>query len=175
MTFRGSFERDLHDFAQRDPDFQRSRGGRRRRCDRNHPERALLPQARDVLLARQAGALVRCARADAGLRLQCARQEAAAHEGSSCVGDTVDSIAARFNLRYNEQKWLNATAQLVADDASALQRFVARRYDAVRLPAVQPAGRLARAGPVPRARRTSSRRCGNQLLVRTVHLSLRKR
>jgi predicted Abi (CAAX) family protease len=36
----------------------------------------------------------------------------------------VDSIAARFNLRYNEQKWLNATAQLVADDPHALKRFV---------------------------------------------------
>jgi len=40
------------------------------------------------------------------------------------VSDTVDSIAARFNLRYNEQKWLNATAQLIADDPQALQRFL---------------------------------------------------
>jgi hypothetical protein len=41
------------------------------------------------------------------------------------VSDTVDSIAARFNLRYNEQKWLNATAQLIADDPQALRRFIA--------------------------------------------------
>lgn len=40
------------------------------------------------------------------------------------VTDTVDSIAARFNLRYNEQKWLDATAQLLADDETALNRFV---------------------------------------------------
>jgi len=40
------------------------------------------------------------------------------------VADTVDSIAARFNLRYNEQKWLDATSQLVADDPRALERFV---------------------------------------------------
>lgn len=39
------------------------------------------------------------------------------------VTDTVDSIAARFNLRYNQQKWLNATAQLLADDPQALERF----------------------------------------------------
>lgn len=39
------------------------------------------------------------------------------------VTDTVDSLAARFNLRYNEQKWLSATAQLLADDPSALRRF----------------------------------------------------
>ncbi len=40
------------------------------------------------------------------------------------VSDTVDSIAARFNLRYNEQKRHNATAQLITDDAEARQRFV---------------------------------------------------
>jgi type I restriction enzyme R subunit len=40
------------------------------------------------------------------------------------VSDTVDSIAARFNLRYNEQKWLDATAQLVADDSKSLKKFM---------------------------------------------------
>lgn len=40
------------------------------------------------------------------------------------VTDTVDSIAARFNLRYNEQKWLDATAQLLLEDPAALRRFV---------------------------------------------------
>jgi hypothetical protein len=39
------------------------------------------------------------------------------------VADTVDSLAARFNLRYNEQKWVAATAQLLADDPAALRRF----------------------------------------------------
>lgn len=36
----------------------------------------------------------------------------------------MDSIAARFNLRYNEQKWLDATAQLLAEDRDALRRFM---------------------------------------------------
>jgi type I restriction enzyme R subunit len=40
------------------------------------------------------------------------------------VSDTVDSIAARFNLRYNEQKWLDATAQLIAEDSNTLRRFM---------------------------------------------------
>jgi type I restriction enzyme R subunit len=40
------------------------------------------------------------------------------------VVDTVDSIAARYNLRYSEQKWLNATAQLLADDPDSLKRFI---------------------------------------------------
>ena len=41
------------------------------------------------------------------------------------VTDTVDSIAARFNLRYGEQKWVDATAQLLAEDPAALHRFMA--------------------------------------------------
>jgi len=40
------------------------------------------------------------------------------------VSDTVDSIASRFNLRYQEQKWLDATAQLLADEPETLQRFI---------------------------------------------------
>ena len=39
------------------------------------------------------------------------------------VTDTVDSIAARFNLRYSEQKWVDATAQLLAEDSTALRRL----------------------------------------------------
>jgi type I restriction enzyme, R subunit len=41
------------------------------------------------------------------------------------VSDTVDSIAARFNLRYNEQKWLDTTVQLVAEDSNSLRKFMA--------------------------------------------------
>jgi type I restriction enzyme R subunit len=44
------------------------------------------------------------------------------------VTDTVDSIAARFNLRYNDQKWLNAIAELVSEDSDALVDFIAGRY-----------------------------------------------
>ena len=40
------------------------------------------------------------------------------------VTDTVDSIAARFNLRYSEQKWVDATAQLLAEDPTSLRRFM---------------------------------------------------
>jgi len=40
------------------------------------------------------------------------------------VTDAVDSIAARFNLRYNEQKWLDATAQLIAEDSGSLRKFM---------------------------------------------------
>lgn len=40
------------------------------------------------------------------------------------MADTVDSIAARFNLRYTEQKWVDTTAQLLAGDSTALRRFM---------------------------------------------------
>jgi type I restriction enzyme R subunit len=40
------------------------------------------------------------------------------------IADTVDSIAARFNLRYNEQKWVEATTQLLAVDPRALKLFM---------------------------------------------------
>jgi hypothetical protein len=40
------------------------------------------------------------------------------------VEDTVDSIAARFNLRYSEQQWLTATAHLLANDTAAYRKFM---------------------------------------------------
>lgn len=40
------------------------------------------------------------------------------------VTDAVDSISARFNLRYTEQKWLDATAQLIAEDSGSLRKFM---------------------------------------------------
>src|SRR5208337_5146527 len=44
------------------------------------------------------------------------------------IADTVDSIAARFNLRYGDQKWLNATVELVSEDPQAFSDFLAGRY-----------------------------------------------
>ena len=44
------------------------------------------------------------------------------------VKDTVDSISARLNLRYNEQKWVNATAELLAEDPEALNKFMEEDY-----------------------------------------------
>lgn len=40
------------------------------------------------------------------------------------VSDTVDSLAARYNLRYNDTKWLYATTELLADDPPSLHRFL---------------------------------------------------
>lgn len=40
------------------------------------------------------------------------------------IEDTVESLAAQFNLRFSEQKWLTATTSLIADDADARRRFL---------------------------------------------------
>lgn len=40
------------------------------------------------------------------------------------IEDTVESLAAQFNLRFSEQKWLAATTGLIADDAEARRRFL---------------------------------------------------
>lgn len=42
----------------------------------------------------------------------------------SIIADTVNSLAARFNLRYREQKWLNAVAQLITEDPVSMKRFL---------------------------------------------------
>lgn len=40
------------------------------------------------------------------------------------IEDTVESLAAQFNLQFSEQKWLAATTSLIADDAEARRRFL---------------------------------------------------
>src|SRR5437879_7314636 len=40
------------------------------------------------------------------------------------ITDTVDSIASQFNLRYNEQKLVSATVNLLADDPESLKKFL---------------------------------------------------
>jgi type I restriction enzyme R subunit len=40
------------------------------------------------------------------------------------VDDTVESIAARFDLRYSDEKWLYATTQLIMDSREDLQKFM---------------------------------------------------
>ena len=62
------------------------------------------------------------------------------------VSDTVDSIAARFNLRYNEQKWLDATTQLVADDPQRTAKVSFGRHNAIQRQPVQSARRHS--GPI---------------------------
>lgn len=123
MTFRGSFERDVREFTAREPDFREAVDEQ----DDDAVETILQERffhrpemfySADKLVAAYGvpaptpafvyGAL--------GKRPLPSRDQV--------IGDTVDSIAAQFNLRYSEQRWLNATAQLIADDPLAFQKFI---------------------------------------------------
>ena len=124
MTFRGSFERDMKEFAESRSGPAGGGRSRGRRRHRNHPAGAVLPPAGDVLLARQAHHLLRRP-APTPAFVYNALGKRPLPTKDKIVADTVDSIAARFNLRYSEQKWLNATAELVSEDSQALAEFLA--------------------------------------------------
>jgi type I restriction enzyme, R subunit len=123
MTFRGSFERDVKEFAERDPDMKAAVSDEDDDAVEtimnerfyHKPEMYYSPDKliRSYGVPAPTPAFVYNA---VGKKPLPTKDE--------IVSDTVDSIAARFNLRYNEQKWLDATTQLVADDPNALQKFL---------------------------------------------------
>jgi hypothetical protein len=123
MTFRGSFERDVKEFDRKDEDFHEAVEGEDDDAVEtllnerffHKPEMYYSPDK--LVTAYGVPAPTPSFVYDAlGKRRLPSKDQ--------IVNDTVDSIAARFNLRYNEQKWLNATAQLIADDPLALKRFL---------------------------------------------------
>ncbi|MDO8878515.1 MAG: hypothetical protein Q7V40_20760, partial [Pseudolabrys sp.] len=124
MTFRGSFERDVKDFAERDPEMKTAVADEDDDAVEtimnerfyHQPEMYYSPDKliRSYGVPAPTPAFVYNAVGKKPLPTK-----------DDIITDTVDSIAARFNLRYNEQKWLDATTQLLADDPQALTKFVA--------------------------------------------------
>jgi len=128
MTFRGSFERDLKEFADVDPDLK----GAVEAEDDDAIETILQERfyyrpemfyAPDKLIVSYGVP----APTPAFVYNALGKRDLPTKD--KVVADTVDSIAARFNLRYDEQKWLNATAELVSEDSQALSDFLAGRYN----------------------------------------------
>jgi len=123
MTFRGSFERDVKDFAEYDADMKVAVADEDDDAVEtimnerfyHRPEMYYSPDKliRSYGVPAPTPAFVYNAVGKKPLPTK-----------DAIVIDTVDSIAARFNLRYNEQKWLDATTQLLADDPEALRKFV---------------------------------------------------
>ena len=123
MTFRGSFERDVKAFVKRDKELKEAIEAE----DDDAVETAMnerfyhkpkMYYSPDKLVISygvpaQTPAFVYNAVGKKPLPTR-----------DAIVTDTVDSIAARFNLRYSEQKWLDATTQLLAEDSRALQKFM---------------------------------------------------
>ena len=123
MTFRGSFEKDVKDFADSDSEFKEAINTEDDDAVEtimnerfyHKPEMFYSPDKLVVSYGVPAATPAFVYNA-VGRKPLPSRDD--------IVHDTVDSIAARFNLRYNEQKWVDATAQLLADDSNALKRFI---------------------------------------------------
>lgn len=123
MTFRGSFERDVKEFAQKDPELNEAIEAEDDDAvetimnERFYHKPEMFYSPDKLVLSYGVPAPTPAFVYNAvGKRTLPTRDEV--------VCDTVDSIASRFNLRYNEQKWLDATAQLLAEDSTALKRFM---------------------------------------------------
>lgn len=124
MTFRGSFERDVKEFDRKDGEFHQAV-----ESEDDDTVETLMNERfyYKPEMYYSPDKLVVCYGVPAPTPsfVYSALGKKSLPTKEQVIGDTVDSIAARFNLRYSEQKWLSATAQLVADDPSALQKFLA--------------------------------------------------
>lgn len=123
MTFRGAFERDLKEFARQTPEFQQAVENE----DDDTVEVIMnerffhqpewfyssdkLVKTYGVPVPTQGFAYHALGRRKLPSKAQV-------------VEDTVASLAARFNLLYSEQKWLQCLAHLVIDDPQARQKFL---------------------------------------------------
>ena len=123
MTFRGAFERDLKDFAQKSPEFQQA--------VENEDDDAVETILNEQFFHRpewyySPDKLVQSYRVPAPTSgfVYHALGKKLLPTIERIVNDTIDSLAARFNLRYSEQKWLQALARLVVDDSEARKQFI---------------------------------------------------
>jgi len=123
MTFRGRFEKDVQEFAEENPDFKHAAEEE----DDDAVETILQERFfHNPEMYYSADKLVKTYGVPAptptfvygalGLKPIPTRQQV--------VEDTVDSISARFNLKYNEQKLLSAVAGIVVEDSESLRKFL---------------------------------------------------
>lgn len=130
MTFRGSFERDLNEFAKVDAEFKRAVDAEDDEAvetimnERFYHKPKMYYSPDKLVMSYGIPAPTPTFVYGALGKKQLPTRE-------QIVSDTVDSIAARFNLRYSETQWLARTARLLADDARALEMFLAEDYAGV--------------------------------------------
>ena len=124
MTFRGTYERDLKDFAAKTPEFKSAVEEEDDDTvevimnERFYHKPKMFYSPDKLIISYGVPATTAAFVYNALGRKPLPTRDA-------IVGDTVNSISAQFNLRYNEQKWLDATAQLLAEDPRALKSFMA--------------------------------------------------
>jgi type I restriction enzyme R subunit len=127
MTFRGSFERDLQEFAEINVDLQEAVATE----DDDAIETILQERfyhRPEMFYAPDKLMISYGIPAPTPAFVYSVLGKRPLPTKDKIVADTTDSIAARFNLRYGDQKWLNATAELVSEDPQALSDFLAGRY-----------------------------------------------
>ncbi len=126
MTFRGSFERDLKEFAETDPDLNDAVAAEdddtiETIVQERFYHRPEMFYAPDKLIISYG------VPAPTPAFVYNALGKRPLPTKDKIIADTVDSIAARFDLRYGDQKWVNATAELVSEDHQALSDFMSGR------------------------------------------------
>lgn len=127
MTFRGSYERDIKTFSSENPDFAAAVDAEDDDAIEtillerfyNRPENYYSPDKLVVSYGVPAPTPAFVYNA-LGKKSLPSRDEV--------IGDTVNSIAARYDLRYSEIKLLHATAALASDDPTAFDAFDNERY-----------------------------------------------
>jgi type I restriction enzyme R subunit len=123
MTFKGSFERDVKQFTQLDPDMKQAV----EQEDDDTVETLLQERffhRPEMYYSADKLVLSYGVPAPTPAFVYNALGKNPLPTKDAIVSDTVDSIAARFNLRYQDQKWISATANLIADDPTALKKFL---------------------------------------------------
>ena len=123
MTFRGSFERDVKDFTDKDREMkaaveEEDDDAVEIIVNERFFHRPRMFYSQDKLVASYG------VPAPTPAFVYNAVGKKPLPTKDEIISDVVDSIAARFNLRYNEQKWLDATTQLIVENPDALRRFM---------------------------------------------------
>ena len=172
MTFRGSFERDIKEFVENDTDLQLAVATEDDDAIETILQERFYHRPEMFYTPDKLSRFVRRTCANPSFRLQRARAKGRCLHEDDVVADTVDSIAARFNLRYGDQKWLSATAQLVADDTRCPSRLLAGRYtNLFERSQFRLLGASRRSADSSDAKR-SSRHCDNRSLIQARRHSL---
>ena len=123
MTFRGGYERDIREFVEKTPELKAAVEAEdddavETIVNEQFYHRPTMFYSPDKLIVSYG------VPASTPAFVYNALNKRPLPTRDAIVTDAVDSIAARFNLRYNEQKWLDATAQLIAEDSTSLRKFM---------------------------------------------------
>ena len=123
MTFRGTFERDVVEFAKKDSAFTEAV-----EVEDDDAVETILQERffHKPEMFYSSDKLVRSygIPAPTSAFVYNALGKKPLPTKDELISDTVDSIASQYNLRYNEQKLVSATVNLLADDPESLQKFL---------------------------------------------------